>query len=86
MILFRKAPYIINLCVPESDIKINWEEIILCGYDVINFKVPFNNILWYPGGTMTKSRLYNNFNFVLFQLIPAIFVDFLLVLFSYKPM
>ncbi|KAJ8916682.1 hypothetical protein NQ315_000327, partial [Exocentrus adspersus] len=81
----ENAPYIINLCVPQRDIQINWEEIMLAGHDVINNKVPFNNILWYPGGTLTKSRLYNQINFVLFQLIPAVVVDFFLFLFSYKP-
>ncbi|KAJ8982562.1 hypothetical protein NQ317_005033 [Molorchus minor] len=82
---FGDAPQIYNLCVPEKDFKITWEEIILNGYDVINNRVPFNNILWYPGGTLTKSKVYNNINFVLFQLIPALFIDMLFYLFGYKP-
>ncbi|KAJ8954243.1 hypothetical protein NQ318_005839 [Aromia moschata] len=82
---FPDSPNIINLCVPEKDIKINWGELIFTGYRVINESVPFNNILWYPGGTITTSKLYNNINFVLFQLIPALFIDLLLIVLGYKP-
>ncbi|CAG9854648.1 unnamed protein product [Phyllotreta striolata] len=82
----KNSPYIFNLCVPQTDIRVTWEEILEAGKDVIKTKVPFNGILWYPGGTMTKNRLYDQFNFVCFQLIPALLIDFLLFLLGYKPL
>ncbi|KAG5864260.1 hypothetical protein JTB14_018014 [Gonioctena quinquepunctata] len=78
------APYIFNVGIPECDAKFTWEEILDCGRKIINEKVPFNGILWYPDGSMTKSRVLANINFVLFQLLPAIFIDLLLTVLGYK--
>ncbi|XP_060532694.1 putative fatty acyl-CoA reductase CG5065 isoform X1 [Cylas formicarius] len=77
---------VFNACVPETDIKVNWEEIIELGKEVINTQVPFNNIMWYPGGTMTKNRPWHLINVFLFQLMPAVFIDALLLVLGYKPL
>lgn len=81
----KNSPHIFNLCVPETDVKKTWEDILELGQDIIENDVPFNGILWYPGGGITKNRLYAKINFVLFQLIPALFIDSLLFLLGYKP-
>ncbi|KAJ8972158.1 hypothetical protein NQ314_000384, partial [Rhamnusium bicolor] len=81
----KNSPHIYNMCIPECDIKISWMELMLTGYAVINKRVPFNGILWYPSATMTKSRLFHKIYFVLFQIVPAIFIDFLLMILGYKP-
>lgn len=83
--LTTKKQYVFNLCVPLEDIKLNWEEIVELGKDVIYNRIPFNGILWYPGGSMTKSKAWHYFNFVLFQIIPAFFIDGLLLCLGYPP-
>ncbi|KAG5888820.1 hypothetical protein JTB14_016022 [Gonioctena quinquepunctata] len=65
--------------------KISWSEIIEIGRNVIETKMPLNNVAWYPGGSMKKSRLLHNICFYLFQMLPAILVDALLVILGYKP-
>ncbi|VEN49492.1 unnamed protein product [Callosobruchus maculatus] len=81
----KDAPWIYNICVPQRDIKLTWTEVMEHGKDVINTRVPFNNIMWYPGGAMTKNRLYNKVNIFLFQIIPAVFIDMIFVVLGYKP-
>ncbi|CAH1959215.1 unnamed protein product [Acanthoscelides obtectus] len=81
----KDAPWVYNLCVPQRDIKLTWTDVMEHGKDVINTRVPFNNIMWYPGGAMTKSRLYNKINIFLFQIIPAMFIDMIFVVLGYKP-
>ncbi|XP_050316024.1 fatty acyl-CoA reductase 1-like [Anthonomus grandis grandis] len=83
--LTTKKQRVFNLCVPQEDLSINWEDIIEMGKEVIHTKVPFNQIVWYPGGVMTKNQIWHYFNVVLFQLIPAAFIDLLLVCLGYKP-
>ncbi|CAG9767737.1 unnamed protein product [Ceutorhynchus assimilis] len=83
--LTTKQQQVFNISIPHEDIKINWEEIIEIGKEVINTKVPFNGIIWYPNGILTKSRWWHNFNIFLFQIIPALFLDFLLICLGYKP-
>ncbi|RZC37876.1 NAD binding 4, Sterile, Epimerase, Polysacc synt 2, and/or 3Beta HSD domain containing protein [Asbolus verrucosus] len=59
-------------------------EILDIGRKVI-INTPFNWVLWYPGGSMNQSRLVHNISFFLFQLLPAIFIDALLILLGFKP-
>lgn len=69
----------------SSEYKISWSEIIEIGRTVIETKMPLNNVAWYPGGSMKTSRLLHNICFYLFHMLPAIFVDALLMLLGYKP-
>lgn len=69
----------------SSEIKVSWEEIIEIGREVINTKMPLNGVVWYPGGSMKKYRWAHNLAFFFFHIIPAIFVDGLLVVLGYKP-
>ncbi|RZC40378.1 NAD binding 4 and/or Sterile domain containing protein [Asbolus verrucosus] len=62
-----------------------WEEIIEMGKDIIYNDVPFNGVVWYPGGPIKKSRFVHNVCFFLFQVLPAIFIDALLIVLGYKP-
>lgn len=68
-----------------SDYQLSWEEIIELGREVINNRMPFNQVVWYPGGSMKKSRITHFICFYLFQIIPALFIDLLLVILGYKP-
>lgn len=68
----------------SSDFKISWADIIATGRKVTE-KVPLNNVLWYPGGSMKKSRFVHNICVVLFHMIPAYLIDTLLFVLGYKP-
>ncbi|CAG9854647.1 unnamed protein product [Phyllotreta striolata] len=69
----------------SSEYKISWSEIIEIGRKVIETKIPLNNVAWYPGGSMKTSRWVHNICFLLFHILPALFVDALLMLLGYKP-
>ncbi|XP_028141885.1 putative fatty acyl-CoA reductase CG5065 [Diabrotica virgifera virgifera] len=69
----------------SAEYKISWSEIIEIGREVIEKRIPLNNVAWYPGGSMKKSRFVHNICFYLFHMLPAIFVDALLMLLGYKP-
>lgn len=66
-------------------LQVPWTEIIERGRKITQ-RVPLNGILWYPGGSMKKSRLLHNICVLLFHMIPAYFIDALLFLAGYKPM
>lgn len=49
-------------------------------------EIPLGQMLWAPGGSLTRCR-YNNFIKVIFlQLIPAMFIDQLLKISGGKPL
>ncbi|XP_076643125.1 putative fatty acyl-CoA reductase CG5065 [Halictus rubicundus] len=68
----------------SSEFKISWAEIIARGRKITQ-KVPLNNVVWYPGGSMKKSRLMHNICVFFFHMIPAYFIDALIFLAGYKP-
>ncbi|RZC41950.1 NAD binding 4, Sterile and/or Epimerase domain containing protein [Asbolus verrucosus] len=69
----------------SSEYNLSWEELIEAGKDVIRNHIPFNGVVWYPDGSIKKSKLIHNICFYLFQIIPAIFIDALLMVLGYKP-
>ncbi|KAL1489347.1 hypothetical protein ABEB36_014260 [Hypothenemus hampei] len=73
-----------NMSVPQEDLIITWESLVEHGKGTVK-TVPFNQILWYPEGIMTKYKLWHYIHVFLFQLIPAIFIDLLLLCLGYKP-
>ncbi|XP_012144427.1 putative fatty acyl-CoA reductase CG5065 isoform X2 [Megachile rotundata] len=46
---------------------------------------PFTGILWYPGGSLTTSKVYHYIRIILFQYLPAFLIDGLMVLSGNKP-
>lgn len=80
---YRKR--IFNL-TSSSEYKISFEEVVEIGREIVSSKMPLNGVLWYPGGSMKRFRWHHNLEFFLFQLLPAIFLDALLILLGYKPM
>lgn len=65
--------------------QVSWAEIIARGRKITE-KVPLNGVVWYPGGSMKKSRLVHNICVFLFHMIPAYLIDALIFLAGYKPM
>ncbi|XP_020291327.1 putative fatty acyl-CoA reductase CG5065 isoform X1 [Pseudomyrmex gracilis] len=68
----------------SSEFKVSWAEIIERGRRITK-RVPLNGVVWYPGGSMKKSRIAHNICFLLFHMIPAYLIDMLLFLAGYKP-
>ncbi|XP_012281000.1 putative fatty acyl-CoA reductase CG5065 [Orussus abietinus] len=68
----------------SSEFKVSWAEIIERGRRITE-KVPLNGIVWYPGGSMKKSRLMHNICVLLFHMIPAYLIDALIFLAGHKP-
>ncbi|KAJ3667018.1 hypothetical protein Zmor_002429 [Zophobas morio] len=64
--------------------KVTNQQVIDIGRSVVCNDLPFNGVLWYPGGSMKKWRWHHNLEFLLFQWIPAVVLDGLLVLLGYK--
>lgn len=56
------------------------------GRKTLNTQVAFDWVLWYPGGGITHSRLLHYIKFYLFQFLPAILVDILLMLVGFRPL
>jgi len=69
----------------STEYKITWAEIIETGRQIVREEVPFNGVVWYPGGSMKKSRLIHNICVILFHLLPAYLIDALIFLSGNKP-
>ncbi|XP_076643131.1 putative fatty acyl-CoA reductase CG5065 [Halictus rubicundus] len=67
---------------PEN--AISWGSVLDIGRK-LTMKYPFTGILWYPGGSPTTSKFYHWIRLILFQLIPAYFLDAVIVLSGNKP-
>ncbi|KAJ8978355.1 hypothetical protein NQ317_002664 [Molorchus minor] len=50
------------------------------------WETPLNNILWYPDGSITNCWYHNYFKVIFYQLLPALFIDGLLLLLKMKPL
>ncbi|KAI4454517.1 male sterility protein 2-related [Holotrichia oblita] len=73
-----------NLC-SSAEYKVSYEEIINLGKQVVYERIPFNGVMWYPGGSMTKYRLLHQIRVLLYHYLPAVFIDTLLFCLGYKP-
>lgn len=80
-----KEHHIVNF-TSSQDIQVRWEEIMSMGRRAINTKYPVNDILWYPGGVMTRHRWLHRLRAALFHWLPAIIIDCILFCFGFKPM
>lgn len=69
----------------SHEFKVSWREIIDRGRRITE-KVPLNGVVWYPGGSMKKSRLMHNICVLFFHMIPAYLIDALIFLAGHKPM
>ncbi|XP_061381673.1 putative fatty acyl-CoA reductase CG5065 isoform X1 [Danaus plexippus] len=64
--------------------KITWREVIELGEKYVN-TYPHLMVLWYPGGNIRSYWITHQINLVLTHILPAYFIDFLLLLFRKKP-
>lgn len=48
--------------------------------------LPIEKMLWAPGGSLTRFRLLNYIKVIFLQLIPALFIDQILIKANHKPL
>ncbi|KAF5306584.1 hypothetical protein FQR65_LT07311 [Abscondita terminalis] len=72
-------------CTSSFEYKVTWEEIIEMGRRIIEYRLPLNGVVWYPGGSMKSSRLQHYFCVLFFHYLPAIVLDALIFLSGNKP-
>ncbi|KAJ9578556.1 hypothetical protein L9F63_005285, partial [Diploptera punctata] len=77
--------YFIYHLTSSSELKVTWAEIIDRGRRLVTEKVPLNGVVWYPGGSMKKSRFVHNLAMFFFHLLPALLIDGLIFLSGNKP-
>lgn len=80
-----RGPRVFNLTSTDEK-QVKFQEIIDLGKTIVTTEIPFNILLWYPGGSMTTSKLYHYIALTLFQLLPALLVDTFLMLINMKPL
>lgn len=69
----------------SSTIQVTWEEIIERGRKVLEKRLPFNGVVWYPGGSMKRSKLHHHICTIFLHYIPAIILDSIIFLSGNKP-
>ncbi|XP_046382375.1 putative fatty acyl-CoA reductase CG5065 isoform X2 [Ischnura elegans] len=80
----RPNNIIVYNCTSGSVNPIRWRDVEHLGYRYL-LKNPYNDVLWYPGGSFKSSRLVNNACILAFHLAPAYLVDFLATISGKKP-
>ncbi|XP_046383096.1 fatty acyl-CoA reductase 1 [Ischnura elegans] len=68
----------------SSEHKVSWEAILDIGR-AVSKKIPLNGIVWYPGGSMKRSKVLHLICVFLFHTIPAYFLDAIIFLSGNKP-
>ncbi|XP_070153483.1 putative fatty acyl-CoA reductase CG5065 [Polyergus mexicanus] len=70
--------------ITQSDItRITWGEILEKGRQIV-YEYPFEGQVWYPDGDIRSNKFIHNIFVFFFQIIPAYFIDFLMLLFRQK--
>ncbi|XP_031782895.1 putative fatty acyl-CoA reductase CG5065 isoform X2 [Nasonia vitripennis] len=62
---------------------ITWGEVLEKGKSVA-YDYPFEGAIWYPDGDIRSSKFVHNLFVLFFHIIPAYFIDFLMVIFHQK--
>ncbi|KAL1463131.1 hypothetical protein WDU94_014914 [Cyamophila willieti] len=75
---------VVNLTA-NKDFQITWLEITEYGKDIARNKVPLNNVVWYPGGFITKNQLLFKISAFFYHTIPSVILDNLLALGGHEP-
>jgi len=65
--------------------QVSWQEIIDLGKEIVSEKIPLNGCVWYPGGSMKRSKLLHQICVIFFHMIPAYILDFFILLSGNKP-
>lgn len=60
--------------------RMSWGKLVENGKYIV-YKYPFDGMLWYPDGNIRRSKWVHNIMHFFFHIIPAYFIDFLLLIF-----
>ncbi|XP_011266457.2 putative fatty acyl-CoA reductase CG5065 isoform X1 [Camponotus floridanus] len=77
-----KSIPVFNITQSDST-PITWGEILDKGREVI-YEYPFEGQVWYPDGDIRSNKFIHNIFVFFFQIIPAYFIDFLMLIFRQK--
>lgn len=78
-----EEPIYLNITT-GNETPLTWQDAIDKGRGLTQM-YPLSGLLWYPGGTITTSKVYHWVRIGLFQLIPAYLLDIMIVLSGNKP-
>ncbi|XP_043259671.1 putative fatty acyl-CoA reductase CG5065 [Colletes gigas] len=67
----------------SGEVPITWGEILEKGKKVA-YKYPFEGQVWYPCGDIHSSKFVHNLYVFFFHILPAYFIDFLMLIFQQK--
>ncbi|XP_025261956.1 putative fatty acyl-CoA reductase CG5065 isoform X2 [Camponotus floridanus] len=74
---------VVNMTSQIDTLRITWSETLKKGKQLI-YEYPFERQIWYPGGDLHSNKFVHNIIVLLFQIIPAYFIDFLMLVFRRK--
>lgn len=83
--LFRDTERRIAHLTSSMEWQVSWQEIIDIGKQIVTEKIPLNGAVWYPGGSMKRSKLHHQICVFFFHTIPAYFLDAIIYLAGHKP-
>lgn len=64
-------------------IPITWAQVLEKGKKIA-YKYPFEGAIWFPDGDIRSSKFIHNLFVLFFHILPAYFIDFLMVIFRQK--
>lgn len=70
--------------IVESETCITWDDALVIGNKML-FKYPFSRMMWMPFGKNHRTMFSYKLHFLLLHYIPAILIDFILILLRKKP-
>lgn len=83
--IFRDKERTIAHLTSSMEWQVSWQEIIDIGKEIVSEKIPLNGCVWYPGGSMKRSKLMHQICVIFFHMIPAYILDFFILLSGNKP-
>ncbi|KAK9738334.1 Male sterility protein [Popillia japonica] len=83
--MHNQMPHRVYNVSAYNEFKISWGEIIDLGTEIATTKIPFDLVLWAPGGTLINSKFVHYLVVILGQFLPALIVDALVPLAGHKP-
>ncbi|XP_025264924.1 putative fatty acyl-CoA reductase CG5065 isoform X2 [Camponotus floridanus] len=78
-----KSILVVNMTSQIDTMRITWSEIWKKGKQFIH-EYPFEKQVWYPGGDLHSNKFEHNIIVLFFQIIPAYFIDFLMLIFRQR--
>ncbi|XP_025265588.1 putative fatty acyl-CoA reductase CG5065 isoform X3 [Camponotus floridanus] len=74
---------VVNMTSQINTLRITWRE-VLKKYKQFIYEYPFEGQIWYPAGDVHSNKILHNIIVLLFQIIPAYLIDFLMLIFRQK--